>query len=154
MAVIAAMTAGLVLASESGPAPQAGVERGVDRDHPHHAPGTALAFSMLDTATPAATAIRAEPWIPEGHRPAASTGVANREPDINSALAAAWRSHGCAVNPGNPACLTIGLAAACSRDAATPGCDDDRDGDRCIDITEVLTGFDPFSTAVSISRRC
>ena len=153
IAVIAAMTVGLALASGMGPESRARADPGVGRDGLPRAPGTALASSRIGTATPAATAARAEPWIPEGHRPVATTDVVNREPTTDAALAAAWRSHGCAVNPGNPSCLTISLAAACSRDAATPGCDDDRDGDRCVDFTEVIAGFDPLNAGDCIGNR-
>jgi hypothetical protein len=49
--------------------------------------------------------------------------------------------------PGNPSCLTIGLAAGCAIDATGPGCSVDSDGDRCSDVAEAEAGFDPFDPA-------
>ena len=50
-------------------------------------------------------------------------------------------------NPGNPSCLTVGLAAGCAIDAAGTGCSIDSDGDHCIDVAEAEAGFDPFDPA-------
>jgi hypothetical protein len=68
-------------------------------------------------------------------------------------LEGAWRRFGCQVNPGNPACLTVTLAADCLGNLASAGCAVDRDGDRCNDVSEVLTGFDPFDGADCLSNR-
>lgn len=73
-------------------------------------------------------------------------------PGTDVALAEAWRRNGCQVNPGNPSCLTIGLAAECLQNAPMPGCAVDRDGDRCTDVSEVLAGLDPFAGADCISN--
>jgi hypothetical protein len=65
----------------------------------------------------------------------------------DAALDDAWQRFGCALNPGNPACLTIGLAAACAGVTSGPGCADDSDADTCLDIAEVRAGLDPFEPA-------
>jgi hypothetical protein len=145
------MTVSLMLGAGSGPESDAGHER-ANRD----VLASALVGAVIGVAiaaTPVAATPRAEPGVLEGHRTVTTTGSAFGAPGIDSALAGAWRRHGCAVNPGNPACLTIGLAAACARDAATPGCDGDRDGDRCTDVAEVLVGFDPFNGADCLGNR-
>jgi hypothetical protein len=54
-------------------------------------------------------------------------------------------------NPGNPSCLTIGIAADCAIDPTGPGCRVDSDGDRCIDVAEAEAGFDPFDAADCVS---
>src|SRR5215207_2978763 len=54
-------------------------------------------------------------------------------------------------NPGNPSCLTIGIAADCAIDPTGPGCQCDSDGDRCIDVAEAEAGFDPFDAADCVS---
>ena len=64
---------------------------------------------------------------------------------IDPELAIAWEQNGCHLNPGNPSCLTIGLAADCAADGDHPACATDSDGDGCIDIAEVRTGFDAFA---------
>jgi hypothetical protein len=51
------------------------------------------------------------------------------------------------VDPGNPSCLTVGLAAGCAIDATGPSCNVDSDGDRCSDVAEAEAGFDPFDPA-------
>jgi hypothetical protein len=66
---------------------------------------------------------------------------------LDPALDDAWHRYGCHLNPGNPSCLTIGIAAECAIDATGPGCNTDSDGDRCIDIAEAEAGFDPFDPA-------
>lgn len=50
-------------------------------------------------------------------------------------------------NPGNPSCLTVGIAADSAIDPTRPGCITDSDGDRCIDVAEAEAGFDPFDSA-------
>ncbi|MFN8594460.1 MAG: hypothetical protein U0031_23660 [Thermomicrobiales bacterium] len=70
----------------------------------------------------------------------------------DGAVAGAWRRNGCQVNPGNPACLTVTLAATCARHPATSGCAVDRDGDRCTDVSEVLIGLDPFDGGDCLSN--
>ena len=67
--------------------------------------------------------------------------------DLDPALVDAWHHYGCHLNPGNPSCLTVGLAAGCAIDATGPGCSSDSDGDRCSDVAEVEAGFDPFDPA-------
>ena len=54
-------------------------------------------------------------------------------------------------NPGNPSCLTIGIAADCAIDPTGPGCSMDSDGDRCADVAEAEAGFDPFDAADCVS---
>jgi hypothetical protein len=68
-------------------------------------------------------------------------------PDLDPALDDAWHRYGCHLNPGNPSCLTVGLAIGCAIDATGPGCSSDSDGDRCSDVAEVEAGFDPFDPA-------
>src|SRR5215207_7212461 len=72
-------------------------------------------------------------------------------PDLDPALDDAWHRYGCHLNPGNPSCLTVGLAIGCTIDATGPGCSGDSDGDRCTDVAEVEMGFDPFDSADCIS---
>ena len=51
----------------------------------------------------------------------ATTPLLFPSPDARDvALDEAWQRHGCHLNPGNPACLTVGLAATCAADSA--GC--------------------------------
>jgi hypothetical protein len=64
--------------------------------------------------------------------------------DLDPALDDAWYRYGCHLNPGNPSCVTVGIAAGCAIDATGPGCNVDSDGDRCIDVAEAEAGFDPF----------
>ncbi len=63
----------------------------------------------------------------------------------------AWRRLGCHLNPGNPSCVTVGVAADCALDPADPGCGVDSDGDSCRDVAEVRAGFDPFDAADCVS---
>jgi len=77
-------------------------------------------------------------------RPADQSGV-------DPALSDAWHHYGCHLNPGNPSCLTIGIAADCAIDATGPDCRLDSDGDRCIDVAEAEAGFDPFDAADCVS---
>ena len=63
---------------------------------------------------------------------------------LDPALDEAWHRQGCYLNPGNPSCLIIGIAAECAIDPSGPACTADSDGDRCSDVAEVQTGFDPF----------
>jgi hypothetical protein len=72
---------------------------------------------------------------------------AAEQSDLDQALDDAWHHYGCHLNPGNPSCLTIGLAAGCAIDATGPGCSVDSDGDRCSDVAEAEAGFDPFDPA-------
>jgi hypothetical protein len=77
---------------------------------------------------------------------------AEREPGKpDSALAEAWDRLGCARNPGNPSCVTVGLATSCALDAGAPGCTADSDGDACTDVAEVRAGLDPFNRADCVS---
>jgi hypothetical protein len=71
--------------------------------------------------------------------------------DLDPALSDAWNHYGCQLNPGNPSCLTIGIAAGCATDPTGPDCQLDSDGDRCTDIAEVEAGFDPFDAADCVS---
>ncbi|MBA2596758.1 MAG: hypothetical protein H0V00_09070 [Chloroflexia bacterium] len=66
-------------------------------------------------------------------------------------LDAAWRRFGCHLNPGNPSCLTVGVAADCALDPTDAGCAIDSDGDRCRDVAEVRAGFDAFDGADCVS---
>ena len=91
-------------------------------------PGELPATFVLARATLAATTTA---------RPADQSG-------LDPALDDAWRRHGCHLNPGNPSCLTVGVAAECAIDHTGPGCRADSDGDRCTDVAEVGAGFDPF----------
>lgn len=149
------LTVGLVLAMGAGTASQFAAERGAGRHIPTTAPGpaTGAVSPVARIATPAAATGRAEVRAGTEPRPIAMTQDADGGLDIDSALAGAWRHHGCAVNPGNPACLTITLAAACAQDAKTPDCDSDSDGDRCTDVAEILAGFDPFDGDDCLSNR-
>ncbi len=79
------------------------------------------------------------------HESTAPREIAFRAGD--AALDDAWQRFGCALNPGNPACLTVGLAAACTSAPAGPGCTDDSDADSCLDVAEVRAGLDPFEPA-------
>jgi hypothetical protein len=93
-----------------------------------------------------------------GHQPATFV-IARRVPtksatarpaeqsELDPALDDAWRRYGCHLNPGNPSCLTVGLAAGCATDAIGPGCSVDSDDDRCPDVAEVEAGLDPFDDA-------
>jgi hypothetical protein len=67
--------------------------------------------------------------------------------DLDPALDDAWYRYGCHLNPGNPSCVTVGIAAGCAIDATGPGCSVDSDGDRCADVAEAEAGFDPFDPA-------
>jgi hypothetical protein len=69
------------------------------------------------------------------------------QPELDLALDDAWHRYGCHLNPGNPSCLTVGLAAGCAIDAIGHGCSVDSDGDRCTDVAEVEAGLDPFDAA-------
>jgi hypothetical protein len=80
------------------------------------------------------------PLAPTASDPASSTRAERR-------LDVAWRDRGCALNPGNPGCLTIMQAVGCARSASDPGCQTDSDGDGCLDVAEVQFGFDPFAPA-------
>ena len=66
---------------------------------------------------------------------------------LDPALDDAWHRYGCHLNPGNPSCLTVGIAAECAIDATGPNCSVDSDGDRCTDVAETEAGFDPFDPA-------
>ena len=66
---------------------------------------------------------------------------------LDPALGDAWHRFGCHLNPGNPSCVTVGIAAECAIDATGPGCSVDSDGDRCTDIAEAEARFDPFDPA-------
>jgi len=57
----------------------------------------------------------------------------------------------CLRNPGNPSCLTIGIAVGCAIDSTGSDCRVDSDGDGCSDIAEVEAGFDPFDAADCVS---
>ena len=70
---------------------------------------------------------------------------------LDPVLDDAWHRYGCHLNPGNPSCLTVGLATGCTIDATGPGCSGDSDGDRCTDVAEAEMGFDPFDSADCIS---
>ena len=72
---------------------------------------------------------------------------AAEQSDIDPALDDAWHRYGCHLNPGNPSCLTVGLAAGCAIDATGPGCSVDSDGDHRSDVAEAEAGFDPFDPA-------
>jgi hypothetical protein len=83
-------------------------------------------------------------------RSAAEESAATHSTDqtgLDAGLADAWHRYGCHLNPGNPACLTIGIAADCAIDPTGPGCRTDSDGDRCTDVAEAEAGFDPFDSA-------
>lgn len=83
-------------------------------------------------------------------RSAAEESATTRPGDqsgLDPALADAWHHYGCHLNPGNPSCLTIGIAADCAIDPTGPGCSTDSDGDRCTDVAEAEAGFDPFDSA-------
>jgi hypothetical protein len=71
--------------------------------------------------------------------------------DLDPALSDAWHHYGCHLNPGNPSCLTIGIAADCAIDPSGPDCRVDSDGDRCTDVAEAEAGFDPFDAADCVS---
>jgi hypothetical protein len=73
------------------------------------------------------------------------------ESGLDPALSDAWHHYGCHLNPGNPSCLTIGIAADCAIDPTGPDCRVDSDGDRCTDIAEAEAGFDPFDAADCVS---
>ncbi len=66
---------------------------------------------------------------------------------LDPALVDAWHHYGCHLNPGNPSCVTVGIAAGCAIDAPGPSCSVDSDGDRCTDVAEAEAGFDPFDSA-------
>jgi hypothetical protein len=76
-----------------------------------------------------------------------ATTRAAEQSGVDPALDDAWHRYGCHLNPGNPSCLTVGLAAGCAIDATGPGCSVDSDGDRCSDVAEADAGFDPFDPA-------
>ena len=76
-----------------------------------------------------------------------TTMRAAEQSDLDPALDDAWHRYGCHLNPGNPSCLTVGLAAGCAIDATGPSCNVDSDGDRCSDVAEAEAGFDPFDPA-------
>jgi hypothetical protein len=76
-----------------------------------------------------------------------ATTRAAEQSDLDPALDDAWHRYGCHLNPGNPSCLTVGLAAGCAIDATGPSCNVDSDGDRCSDVAEAEAGFDPFDPA-------
>jgi hypothetical protein len=93
-----------------------------------------------------------------GHQPAtfliarsALAGSATTHPtdqsSLDPALGDAWHHFGCHLNPGNPSCVTVGIAAECAIDATGPSCSVDSDGDRCTDIAEAEARFDPFDPA-------
>lgn len=65
----------------------------------------------------------------------------------------AWQRFGCHLNPGNPACLTVGLVSTCATNPNGPGCRDDSDGDSCLDIAEVQVGLDPFAPGDCLGSR-
>jgi hypothetical protein len=70
---------------------------------------------------------------------------------LDPALSDAWHHYGCHLNPANPSCLTIGIAADCAIDPTGPDCRVDSDGDRCTDVAEAEAGFDPFDAADCVS---
>lgn len=72
---------------------------------------------------------------------------------VDAELALAWRRGDCHLNPGNPSCVMIGLAAGCETDPGDPGCRADHDGDACIDVAEVRSGLDPFQPADCVGGR-
>ena len=92
-----------------------------------------------------------------GHQPAtfviARSALAERatqpadQADLDPELNDAWHRYECHLNPGNPFCLTVGIAAACAVDATGPGCRVDSDGDGCADVAETSAGFDPSDAA-------
>ena len=55
---------------------------------------------------------------------------------LDPVVEAAWRRNGCHLNPGNAACATVGVAAACASDPADAACTTDGDGDGCADVAE------------------
>ena len=63
---------------------------------------------------------------------------------VDPELDDAWYDNGCHLNPGNPACVIVGVAAECAITPAAAACDADSDGDSCIDVAEIRSGFDPF----------
>jgi hypothetical protein len=77
---------------------------------------------------------------------------ATQQLDRDPALADAWHHYGCHLNPGNPSCLTVGLAAECAIDVTGPSCSADSDGDRCTDVAEAEAGFDPFDPADCLGK--
>ena len=88
---------------------------------------------------------RSHPAGPTMAPPTARTGAnLTPQPGLDPALDDAWHRQGCHLNPGNPSCLTIGVAAQCAIDPSGPACFADSDGDRCSDIAEIQAGFDPF----------
>jgi hypothetical protein len=86
-----------------------------------------------------ATFVIARSALPE-HATTQPTDQAGHDPSLDDA----WHRFGCHLNPGNPSCLTVGIAAECAIDATGPGCRVDSDGDRCADVAEAEAGFDPF----------
>jgi hypothetical protein len=137
-----------VLADEA-PALLVSLDRSLLIDRDRAVPGNLPpgAMTLLTTTTtirnPSARAAAfVVTWIaPSADDPAsAMAGQGARDP----ALDEAWRRYGCHLNPSNPACLTVSLAAACALDRSTPGCDADSDADSCRDVAEVRIGLDPF----------
>jgi len=98
-------------------------------------------------ATFAVAWIAADDAAPEQQVPAEITLGGDAELDE------AWQRFGCHLNPGNPSCLTVGLAAACVSAPSAPGCSSDSDADTCRDIAEVRAGLDPFEPADCIGGR-
>jgi hypothetical protein len=83
--------------------------------------------------------------------PERATTHSTDQSGLDPALSDAWHHYGCHLNPGNPSCLTIGIAADCAIDPTGPDCQADSDGDRCTDVAEARAGFDPFDSADCVS---
>jgi len=131
-------------------------------EHTHDAPGNLPRGAMtLLTATTTIrnpgprTATFIATWMsPQATDPAQAAalhgpGQGKQDAEINEA----WRRNGCPLNPGNPSCLTVGLAAACAVNLTATGCDVDSDADTCRDVAEVRAGLDPFDPADCLGDR-
>lgn len=81
----------------------------------------------------------------------APRAAASAPQPLDPALDDAWRRNGCHLNPGNAACVTVGVAAACATTPDALDCGIDSDGDSCTDIAEVRAGFDAFDPADCIA---
>ena len=84
---------------------------------------------------------------------AAATPRASLHPaqPLDPVVEEAWRRNGCHLNPANPACATVAVAAACASDPTAAACAADGDGDGCADVPEIRAAFNPFDPADCIA---
>jgi hypothetical protein len=109
---------------------------------------TAAATIHNDGSLPASFVVARIATLPAAATPPAATQTFA---PLDSVVDEAWRRNGCHLNPGNAACMAVGIAAACAIDPSGGACATDGDGDGCTDVAEIRAAFDPYDPSDCIS---